>query len=280
MKPDTYLSITTQIGCPVQCLKHCPQELITASYKGDRVMTLAMFKEFMQTVPTTLPIYVGGFSEPLQNQEAIAMMEWAHERGHPIRLFTTMVRVKAKDIDRLCAIPYDMFVLHLPDPHGIAHIPMTQEYLENFREIVTRVKKLRFMNMGIDFVTNHREDVARGSWDGPKFHNKRTCVFMEAPRYEILPNGEMYFCCECSCLSMRIGSIYENTYPELAAKHKALSEMYRNDPASICQSCCLSEPYWRHRLSLALSDTKERITGGKMIKEIPPVSWIWGRVFA
>jgi hypothetical protein len=243
-------------------------------------MTLEMFKSFMRTIPKTTALYVGGFSEPLQNQEAISMMEWANEQGYPIRLFTTMVGVKAKDIDRLCAIPYDMFVLHLPDPHGIAHIPTTQEYLENFREIVTRVKKLRFMNMGLDFVTNHREDVARGKTFGERFRNKRTCVFMESPRYELMPNGEMYFCCECSCLSMRIGSLYENTYPELEARHTGLSEMYRNDPDSICQYCCLSVPYWPKKISDTLEDTKNRITGGKMIKEMPIIKIVWQLMFA
>jgi sulfatase maturation enzyme AslB (radical SAM superfamily) len=279
MTPTTYLSITTTVGCPVQCLKYCPQELITAAYKGPRVMTLDMFRNFMKTIPATTPLYVGGFSEPLMNQDTIAMMEWANEQGYQIRLFTTMAGVKAKDIDRLCAIPYDMFVLHLPDPHGIAHIPMTQEYLENFREIITRVKNLRFMNMGIDFVTNHREDVARRIKFGEQFRNKRTCVFMEYPRYELMPNGEMYFCCECSCLSMRIGNLYVNTYPELVAQHQKLSDMYRNNPDSICQSCCLSEPYWRRQIQITASDIKHFITGGKMIKEIPPASWIWERVF-
>lgn len=276
----TYLSITTVIGCPVMCLKYCPQELIIRSYNGNPRMTLEQFKQFIKDVPITTSLYFGGFSEPLVNQETIAMMEYASELGYPIRLFTTMVGLKHNDIDRLCSIPFDMFVLHLQDAEGIAHIDMNQEWLENFRDVKKRIKRFRSMDMNsVDFSTNHREDVARGVEFQSRFKTKRTCVFMKDPRYELMPNGEMYFCCECSCLSMRIGSLYKNTYTDLAAKHEMLSKQFRNDPNSLCWNCCLSEPYWKYQLSNTMRNIKYNITNGKPIKETRLIKPFWDVLF-
>jgi hypothetical protein len=276
----TYLSITTIVGCPVQCLKYCPQELIVASYKGDKAMTLDMFRSFISTVPASTDLYIGGFSEPLVNQEAVAMMEWASTRGHRIRLFTTLVGFKREDVERLCRIPYEMVVLHLPDAFEISHIPITDEYLYNLGYITKHVKNLRFMNMGdLDFITNHREDVARGIDWGWHTTNKRFCAFMESPRYELMPNGEVYFCCECSCLTMRVGSLYENTYPELAAKHEALSRQYRNDMDSLCSRCCLSQSYYKAKTLSAIMRTKDTLTGGIPIKDTRVFKILFGRLF-
>jgi sulfatase maturation enzyme AslB (radical SAM superfamily) len=272
----TYLSVTTIIGCPVQCLKYCPQELITKTYKGKRAMTLSDYKAFIEHVPASTPIYMGGFSEPLVNQETIAMLEWTAEKGHDIRMFTTGIGLKPEDVKRFCRIPYDILVLHEPDAEGIAHIPGTKDYLENMHYIKTHVKRWRSMHMGPpDFDTNHREDVARGTWNQPRYRTKRSCLFMEAPRYELMPNGEMYFCCECSCLSMRIGSLHETPYNKLVEQHQYFVRRFRNDPESICQNCCQSFPLWQRNAERAILKTKYALTGGRMIKELPVIRRLW-----
>jgi hypothetical protein len=55
--------ITTQNGCSVQCLKYCPQELITSRYKGKRHLSLEVFKQFISTVPSSVQITFAGFVE-------------------------------------------------------------------------------------------------------------------------------------------------------------------------------------------------------------------------
>jgi hypothetical protein len=273
---QSYLSVTTVVGCPVQCTKYCPQELITKTYRGKRIMPFRDYQQFVNPVPLSTAIYIGGFSEPLVNPETIDMLEWTAARGHDIRMFTTLVGLSAEDVERFCRIPFNLLVLHMQDAEGIAHIRMDQEYLENLRYVLAHTKNIRFMHMGPpDFATNHREDVARGTWHQPKYRTKRTCMFMDAPKYELMPNGEMYFCCECSCLSMRIGSLYETPYNKLIENHRHFVQRFRNDPDSICQSCCQSEPLWRRNANQYIENTKYRITGGRMLKEVWGLRELW-----
>jgi len=63
--------ITSQIGCSVQCLKYCPQELIIFRYKGQRHLSLDVFKQFISTVPSSVQITFAGFVEPFVAIDAL-----------------------------------------------------------------------------------------------------------------------------------------------------------------------------------------------------------------
>ena len=70
MKKSSF-EITTQIGCSVQCLKYCPQELITSRYKGKRHLSLEVFKQFISTVRSSVRITFAGFVEPFVAIDAL-----------------------------------------------------------------------------------------------------------------------------------------------------------------------------------------------------------------
>ena len=269
----TYLSITTIAGkCPVNCKKYCPQELIWKNYSGNTRMTLQQLQRFTADIPRTTSMYIGGFSEPFMNPETVSMLEWLNQEGFNIRLFTTGVGLKKKDLDRVCMIPFDMFVLHEPDACGIAHIPYHKDYGWILWNLKTRIKNFRSMNMNpIDFETNHREDVARGEWFQAKFRLTRTCLFMKYPRYELMPNGEVYFCCECSCISMGIGNMNLTPYNELVKKHEEFVKEFRGNPKSICQNCCLSIPKWKDDITIFINKLKGEVP----LKERPVLKQIW-----
>lgn len=249
MIPPSYLEITTQIGCSVACLKHCPQELIVKNYRGNRVMSLEQFKGFIRTVPQGLPIFFSGLSEPFQNQEAVDMISWAyHARGHPVSVFSTLTGLKPCDAERLCEIPIDKFVLHLPDAYGNAKIPNhSQEYKDTRAIIESGIEHIETMSMGWNFVSNRCEDMARGKITELK-QGRRLCNFLESPAYQLLPNGDVFFCCMVRGLSEKVGSLHENTYPELASLHPDISYRLQTDPRSVCHICNVSEKYWIRRL--------------------------------
>lgn len=264
MIPPSYLEITTQIGCSVACLKHCPQELIVKNYRGNKVMSLEQFKGFIRTVPEDIPIFFSGLSEPFQNQDAVDMITWAHHvAGHEVSVFSTLTGLTPHDAQRLCRIPISKFVLHLPDAYGNAKIKITPDYLESLGKILTGIEHIEFMSMGWNFVSNRCEDMARGKITERK-QGRRLCNFLESPAYQLLPNGDVFFCCMVRGLTERVGSLHESTYPDLASRHPDISYRLQTDPNSICHICSVSEKYWLRRLI----EKKNQILDNKTIMQL------------
>jgi len=259
--PPAYLEITTQIGCRIGCLNYCPQEKIVQSYKGNKTMTLDQFRLFVETVPSTLPVFFSGLCEPFQNPSTIDMILYAHRLGHPISIFSTLTGLSPTDAYKIVSIPIDKFVLHLPDAYSNAKIPQTQDYFEARSIIEMNVKHLEYMNMGWNFVSNKCEDMARGL--ATKKTGRRLCNFLESPAYQLLPNGNVYFCCMVRGLTEKVGSLYENTYLELAARHGEISDRLQKDPNSICHYCNVSEKYYLRRLI----QKKNELLKGKTIMQ-------------
>lgn len=261
--PPSYFEITTKIGCSINCLKYCPQEKIIQSYKGNPLMTLDQFKDFMKTVPQNLPIFFSGLCEPFLNPQTTDMIMWAHHKGHPISIFSTLTGLSPTNACRLIDIPIDKFVLHLPDAYGNAKIPQTRDYFETRSIIETNIKHLEYMNMGWNFVSNCCEDMARGKVKDKK-RGRRLCNFLESPAYQLMPNGNVYFCCMVRGLTERVGSLYENSYGELIDKYPVITERLQKDSDSICHYCNVSERYWIRKAI----QKKNELLKGKTIMQL------------
>ncbi|MFA5247910.1 MAG: SPASM domain-containing protein [Patescibacteria group bacterium] len=190
------------------------------------------------------------------------MIMWAHHKGHPISIFSTLTGLTPTNACRLIDIPIDKFVLHLPDAYGNAKIPQTQDYFEARSIIEMNVKHLEYMNMGWGFISNKCEDMARGRAELKK--GRRLCNFLESPAYQLLPNGNVFFCCMVRGLTEKVGSLYENTYLELAARHGKISDRLQKDQNSICHYCNVSEKYWLRRAI----QKKNELLKGKTIMQV------------
>lgn len=260
----SYIEFTTQIGCVVACLKYCPQELIVSQYKGERVLSFEMFKHLMATVPKEVEVFFSGRSEPFQNQEAIDMIEWAHQRGHKIVIFTTLTGLTPDHARRLVKIPLSKLVLHLPDAYRNAKIPNhTAQYQEARAIVEDGVERIEFMNMGGLFISHKCEGMARGDTPVRKT-GRRACFFLEKPGYQVQPNGEVSFCCMVRGLCGIVGNLNDNTYSELAQRHHEMSLAMSTDPDSICHRCQVGEKYW----FWWLMKVKEQLLNGRTIKQI------------
>jgi len=303
---ESYIEFTTTIGngrgdfCVVNCRKYCPQELIVPHYMGDPVMTFDTFKSLMQTVPIGLPVFFSGRSEPFQNQSTIDMIEWAHKRGHPITIFSTLTGLTPEHAKRLVKIPITKLVLHLPDPiapceyfkSGIccvgemngycpkshfpfivntecggvknAKIPNHSPTYQATRAIIEdwNVPK-EYMDMGPTFKSNLCEGMTRGNTRTQK-SGKRSCIFLDAPGYQVQPNGDVSFCCMVRGLTEIVGNLNESTYAELAAKHAGISKRLANDPNSICHRCVVGQKYWLREFM----KFKDRMFNGRSIMQV------------
>jgi len=196
MMQSFHVEVTTNIGCPVGCLKYCPQEVLKKRY-GNRakVMSFEVFKKCLANVPRNVGVLFSGFSEPFANPDCIEMIMYAYIRGHPLGLATTLWGASKQDVVELRKMKYDIFVLHLPDGTAV-HEPTTQNYRDNVFELFSSdIPNLEVMNMNnpSKFKTNNRENVARGKL--PKPRKVGFCPKLDYPQPVLLPSGEMYLCC-------------------------------------------------------------------------------------
>ena len=267
---ESYIEFTTMIGngkgghCVVNCLKYCPQELIVPQYKGDTALTLDSFKSLLHTVPEGLPVFFSGRSEPFQNQSTIDMIEWAHQQGHPITIFSTLTGLTPEHAQRLVKVPITKLVLHLPDAYKNAKIPNhSRQYQESRAIVEDGIENIEFMSMNKSFVSNQCEGMARETTTVRR-RGRRSCIFLESPGYQVQPNGEVSFCCMVRGLTEIVGNLNKSTYPELAAKHPEISHRLANDPLSICHRCVVGQKYWLWKFM----KFKEEVFNGRSIMQV------------
>ena len=109
---DKQLEITVNIakkGCAVACIV-CPQEKLSNTYnlypesELVRDLTFDDFKTVIDKVPLTTRIDFSGYTEPYLNKDCSKMLKYAHDKGHTVSVYTTLVGAKESDIDLLLEI--------------------------------------------------------------------------------------------------------------------------------------------------------------------------------
>ena len=114
------MEITTKVGCKNACV-YCPQSKLKKIYsKRSNISQLSFdtFKKCVDKIPKYVIIDFGGMSEPWLNSETPKMVLYAHEQGHRIRIFTTLVGMNLQDIDLIKSIRPMELALHFPSGGG------------------------------------------------------------------------------------------------------------------------------------------------------------------
>lgn len=261
------LEFTTSIpvkGCVVDCA-FCPQRTLVNIYDGERVMSYDNFTKIIDKLPKEIRITFSGFVEPWLNKRCTDMLVYAHEKGHPISLFTTGIGMTVDDIDRIKNIPFSEgpnggFCLHLPDQERIAKHPMSERYikvLERIKEVQNEIQGFYLMSMGevLDeikyiFPTADTpemwsragnllgEAILKPELDKIKHRfkhinhgsNKKTCGCDEDLYHNVvLPNGDVSLCCMDYGLKEIIGNLYTEEYNNIIPKP--------NTCFTLCQKC-------------------------------------------
>lgn len=260
------MEITTCVpkkGCVVDCV-FCPQRLLEKKYIGDRYLTLDNFKFLIDKIPQEIRITFAGFVEPWLNKSCSDMLLYAHEKGHPISVFTTGIGMNIDDINKIKHISYagnpnGGFVLHLPDNERLAKHPISAKYikvLERFRDVQEQIHNFYTMSMG----TVHNDikhifsdaaipsmwsragnllgeailkpdllnfkDRFRSVYHGDK---DMTCNCAERLYHNVLmPNGDVSLCCMDYNLDNILGNLYNQSYNDLLPKPFSCFKICRN----------------------------------------------------
>ncbi len=242
------LEITTQIGCPVNCLKYCPQEVTSSRYFGERTLSLDNWQIILSHIPKRLPIVFSGFCEPFANNRAIDLIDMAYEDGHPLAMYTTLYQASRSDVERLVNYPYLVFCLHLPDGEAM-RIPLSQEYKDNVFTVLQKVKNVQFAIMNNTFESNNRQNVARG------LHTKgkpvRYCVKFYHPQFVLLPNGDVSICCMDYGLWHVLGNLSVDDYADIRQNFLARRRTFK-----LCSLCSWNVSFVRAWVELARDQVK------------------------
>jgi len=259
------LEITTVIGCAVGC-KYCPQSTLVKNY-NDKVKKLSIndFILFLDKLDKSINIHFTGYSEAFLNDNCMDMIEYAYNKGHKVKVNTTLVGMKISDAQRLVKIPLVGLMLHLPAEENLENINVNNEYLECLQIILKNPPcKINTVYHGKTLkkeVRPYFNEVYRG-----KIHYRAGNANVEnlAERSEIesdhryvsklkgkiscnriyqnvlLPNGDITICCMDYGLKHIIGNLKTDSVEDLYKSNeflKVLNGMNNENSDSLCRSC-------------------------------------------
>jgi FkbM family methyltransferase len=250
------MEFTTSIpaaGCVVDCA-FCPQRTLVQAYSGTKSMSMEDFKIAVDKLPQEVRVTFAGFTEPWLNRNCSDMVLYAHQKGHPVSVFTTGIGMSIEDIKKIKNIPFTTgpnggFCLHLPDEERIAKHPISKKYLEvleYIKSVQHEIKGFYVMSMGPVhsdvkhiFSSAHTPEMwsRAGNLLGEAIikpelakikdrfkhmdhgDKKMTCNCTERLYHNVcLPNGDVSLCCMDYGLKYIIGNLLTQEYDNIVPK--------------------------------------------------------------
>lgn len=264
------VEVTPKAGCSVHC-RYCPQDLFLHRYfSEDRQpeMTFDEFRGYLEKLPQETIIDFSGFVEPFLAKDGVEMVRYAHESGHAVRLYTTLVGIDLDGFHAIEDIPFRNVVLHLPDIHQYANIPVTDAYLELLRYVVakhrpngepfidqascqaepdSRVAAIVGQTFPVSWDLINRagnlEDESLGSSSFKGTAGYCYCGRAYGLNHNVLlPNGDLVLCCMDFGMRHVLGSLKRQSYEEImkGAEMEKLKRSLVEQPAKVLCGDCTS----------------------------------------
>lgn len=235
------LEVTTHIGCKVLC-KYCPQSKIVEAYgklKSKNVMTLSDFKEILLNVDNKdTKLIFAGFSECFLNKDSVDMIIHACRQGFKIDIFTTAVGLtKAKILKmKKAGVSFYAVAFHLFKSDRFFKKDKFYKTVEFFKNnIESRVCK----------VVEVRKVFSRAGslFKVDKKPGKLVCLNNFVYQNVVLPNGDLFLCCNDFSLKHKLGNLFENHNSSKkieSERKKIVSLMKKEDSDIACRFCEMS----------------------------------------
>lgn len=247
------LEVTTYIGCKVLC-KYCPQDKIIKAYdnlKAKTNMTLSDFKKILSNVDKNdTKLIFAGFSECFVNKYTVDMLIYAYQQGFKIDIFTTMVGLTKSKILKLkkADVSFYAVAFHVFKSDIALNKDKFYEMVEFFRNNI-KIKVSKIVEV--------RNVVSRA---GALFKIKKKtgniiCLCNSVYQNVVLPNGDLFLCCNDFALKHKLGNLFEDNYSSgkiEQERKKILESMKLEDSDIACRLCETSARF----------DTKEKVRFG------------------
>lgn len=228
------MDITTIVGCSVRC-DYCPQDKLVSTYRsrgGVRKMAFETYRNILKKLPPDRIIHFSGMAEPWQNDNCTEMLLYTHDRGYEVTAFTTTVGMGEEDIEKIKSVPFNRFVVHLPDREGYSKIDVNDKYLKKLDRIVrSGIRNCEFMTMGtlqpaVKKVLGRRVSRTRMMSRAGNLANVRAPKRLKGPircrscgdsldHNVLLPNGDVVLCCMDYGLKHTPGNLISMNYRDL-----------------------------------------------------------------
>ena len=245
---------------------------------GPYKMSFETFKICVDKIPLDHNLCFAGFSEPFLNPHTIDMMEYARGQNRNISIYTTLAGVKSiEELDRTMAISPSSMVVHLPDVEGfMKNPPKGKNYfdiLEKLKEYQKERYRIKLMCIGspipelvegfkyIDSPEITSRDNKNGEVNG---HDFLETVYKDIPNrimhennykvpvrcwksrgiYEthILPNGDVYACCNDWKLELKICNLLTDSWEDHTAGRMEIIKQQMTMSGTKCHTCDFSRP--------------------------------------
>jgi sulfatase maturation enzyme AslB (radical SAM superfamily) len=254
------MDITTTIGCSVAC-SYCPQDKTVNNYSMNskiKKMSLSTFKTCIDRIPLSVQINFSGYSEPFLNHLCIDMILYAHEQGHIISLYTTLVGLDIGGVDKLKHVPFESVNIHLPTLKGKENIKVDKEYeillMSTLNLFINSTCVLMDWNNNESLLPNSLLDKltidkvpinSRSSnLDSSIFFTKERLGKLRCDRdlksNVLLPNGDVTICCQDFGIKHIIGNLITDNYLDLFKSiefNLIKTGLENNNPNILCRSC-------------------------------------------
>lgn len=267
------VEITVQIGCKVLC-KYCPQDKLVKAYKSSKkIMTLKDFKKILSNIDKSTTVIFSGFSEPFLNKYSVDMMIYAYNQGFTVELWTTFVGLIDKYVDKLekSKIIFDRVVFHRFKSSYYDVIESSEKF-KNFRE---KVQSLIYQQLRVVKPLSR----AGNNFEYNSNAKKISCVQNKTESNVVLPNGDLFLCCNDFSLKHKIGNLCQENINSgsIRKSKKILKRMASKDSFIICKHCECSESknsYGVSRGDLEIKTISLKPGNLKMIKSVQAVKRI------
>lgn len=265
-----YLEITTVIHCVNVCC-YCPQTLLIARYNNqpEKRMSLETFKTCIDKVPQDVIIDFSGYAEPFLNKNAAEMMLYANQKGHKIRLFTTLVGLTEETIDKISGINFSFVDIHLPDEEGLLKANVDEHYCNVAKKFIDKIKinnthvygkphnkliflfpNMRVMQASTQDLHSRANNVKSDKIEIKPHNYVAGNIDCDVIRREggsllnhnvLLPNGDIMMCCMDYGLEHKFGNLLTDSYEDIFKSdgYKYVQEGLKADSSYdiLCRTC-------------------------------------------
>jgi radical SAM protein with 4Fe4S-binding SPASM domain len=165
------------------------------------------------------------------------MVLHAHSQGHKIRVFTTLVGMRPKDVRRLGAVPFDVFTVHLASEPGLQNISVDKKYLHVLEMLNERKVPTDYVYYGdalhpeIAAIVNdeaRKETLCSRAGNlkhidslgnFPRRRGRIGCL-RQLRQNVLLPNGDVVLCCMDYGMKHHLGNLVTDAYADLFDSHE------------------------------------------------------------
>ena len=220
-------------------------------------MKFDTFKKCIDKLPRDVQITFSGMSEPWLNKDMTKMLLYAVKKGfEEFRVYTTGVGMEKEDVDKIKKIPFNKFVVHLPDADNNAIIPVTKNHKELLLKIKkSNIKNCSYMTMGTlhpelvtdfgDLVVSPKMISKAGNLETFEKINHKGPIMCNSEfglkHSMMVPNGDIYLCCMDNALQYKIGNLLKNSYKSLYAgeEFKLIEKKLKDEKLGdvLCRHC-------------------------------------------